>query len=280
MKAIFKSVSERRIEDFWLHSISTGFFAKAFSIPRDPEQRSPSEKAELDRMHFDQAQLDLLTHLQLSTKFQVPKDQNAFIAGLLHDLGKVVTLLCFEDSLDLLDAIIEEEVAEQKAQGTAYAHSTITIERSLMRDMDHQILGQRIAERWELEHWIQEVIGRHHSYTTDEGKPPSAMVPLMALANLASNMYSCFPYRATQHPLRIMTRKLKKGLGRDKFHDPDAVKKALDDTLMADLRDTLDRMDVPKSLWETVDCRDFFTLAFVLQPQITDATTAFFRQSQ
>jgi HD-like signal output (HDOD) protein len=280
MQEIFKSVGERRIEDFWLHSISTGFFAKIFSTPTDPQEQTASQKAGFDRLKLEQQQIDYLSDLQLWVRLGISKDQNPFVAGLLHDLGKIVTLLCFEDSLELIDAVLESEVTDHEARGLLCAHSSIDIERFLMTDMDHQILGKRIAERWELDPWIQEVIARHHSFDTDNGESPSAMVQLIALANLAANMFACFPYRSTQHPLRIITRRLKKSLGRAKFRNPEAVEAAFDDNLMAEIEDILDRMNVPKSLWKTVDCRKFFTVSFVIQPEIKEATTGFLRQAR
>jgi HD-like signal output (HDOD) protein len=81
-----------------------------------------------------------------------PHPDQAFIAGLLHDIGKLV-----------LDVLLQAETtwlgewAERQAQGASF----VDLERWLT-GLDHAQLGGQIAEQWELPAPLVEAITFHH----------------------------------------------------------------------------------------------------------------------
>jgi len=102
------------------------------------------------------------------TKGVVPEE--AFLAGLLHDIGKTVLLIKLRDRMSpLLDKI--------------RAHPSLPA-RELEEEefgFDHAALGHLVARRWKLGPGIEEAIGVHHA--PDEAVEDPKLAHLTSLAN-------------------------------------------------------------------------------------------------
>ncbi len=79
-----------------------------------------------------------------------PNVEEAFICGLLHDIGKVVLNACFVKSYDRVLAKVE-----------ATRGCIEDVEREVF-GLDHTIAGQRLATHWKLPEMIRECIWLHH----------------------------------------------------------------------------------------------------------------------
>ncbi len=124
---------------FWAHSIGVGVSAKLLAKARDVPV--------MDREEF-------------------------FVAGLLHDLGKVP----FGDEyIEVLNIAKAEQVP------------LIAVENELM-GIDHQEVGLMIAEKWKLNPVIQECIGNHHD-VEDASEEHRSKVGFVALANIYTNIF-------------------------------------------------------------------------------------------
>lgn len=104
---------------------------------------------------------DLWTHCiavgvaarELARQMRVPLADEAFLAGMIHDVGLLVTLQVCPDKL--------RTVCEKaKAQGASFCD----IERDVM-GMDHQQLGSALCEQWKFPRSCQLVAGYHHRPT-------------------------------------------------------------------------------------------------------------------
>lgn len=276
IRQLFHKTAEATIEQFWRHSLAVGFYAKLFSLSADPAAQSKQQKTEFDRFQLDPEQVEILKQERLWEKFELGPKDDAFTAGLLHDIGKVTMLMCLEDSLTLIMALIDSEVQEQQGQGKLWAHSAFEIERFLMKDIDHQVIGQRLADKWDLPAQLNQVIAHHHD--VHEQSPP--LLKLVALANLAGS--TLFPYPATekQHPFPQLcerieaARKKKSGKSME-----EAVDEAINQDIFEDLVDVLNRITVPSYLWELIDFKSFFKICFMLTPKIRSASISFLQQT-
>ena len=76
--------------------------------------------------------------------------QDAFVAGLLHDIGKVALSAVFPKAYD--------RVATQVNQARG---DIADFERAIL-GVDHTVAGRRLAERWRLPREFQETIWLHH----------------------------------------------------------------------------------------------------------------------
>ncbi len=135
---------------FWAHSISTGASAKLLGLVKG---LSVMEREEL------------------------------FLAGLLHDLGKVP----FGDEYtDVLFRVKKEQLP------------LIDVERELM-GIDHQEVGFMIAEKWKLNEVISATISQHHE-EVGSNNPAGMQIAFIALGNIYSNIFE-FGYAGDLFPL-------------------------------------------------------------------------------
>ncbi len=101
--------------------------------------------------------------------------EDAFVAGLLHDLGKVA-----------FDAVFPKAYDRVATHANQTRGDIADSERSIL-GADHNIAGRRLAERWHLPTMLQEVIWLHHLST--ETLPASVSCPaLIRLVQLADTI--------------------------------------------------------------------------------------------
>jgi putative nucleotidyltransferase with HDIG domain len=162
--AIIRSVSGAKkskalpTTKFWAHSIGSGVSAKLLGAAKE---------------------------------MPVMEREELFLAGLLHDLGKVP----FGDEyIEVLNIARFEQ------------QPLIEVERSVM-GIDHQEVGLMIADKWKLNEVITRCIGNHH----DLGKLAGVQrrqITLVALGNIYSNIldhgYAGDPYPKTDEVGRLL----------------------------------------------------------------------------
>ena len=275
IRQLFEKTSDKALDQFWRHSIAVGFFAKLFTLPADPKQQTPAQRAEFCRYRLEDRHVFLLQNFKLWQNLKLAPGEDAFTCGILHDIGKVAMLLCLEDSLELVTSLIEVEVKDDMGQGRMWAQPIIEVEQLLMQDLDHQIIGYRLAKRWELDEKTCAVIGFHH----DLDERSSNLLKLIVLADLAAN--TIFPYPATeaQHPLpRLFERIASIAKKKPAKTVVESVYNAIED-VSPQLVDVCYRLGVPQWIWELVDIKDFFFLCYQLTPKLRATTISFLQQT-
>jgi len=137
--AIIRCVSQARksralpIREFWAHSIAVGVMAKLLAAERGV---SLGEREEF------------------------------FVAGLLHDLGKIP---------------FGDEYSEVLARAAA-GHEELIGQEKVMLGIDHEDVGRMIAEKWSLNQVLGDAIGHHHSLEQVSAEN-SQLVATVALAD-------------------------------------------------------------------------------------------------
>lgn len=96
--------------------------------------------------------------------------EEAFVAGLLHDLGRLYIMNTHPQAL--------VEVERRAAEGG----DVIQIEREIF-DIDHAELGALIGAKWHLPKQLQDVMQLHHSKSINDDQ----VVNVVRLANLVTN---------------------------------------------------------------------------------------------
>jgi putative nucleotidyltransferase with HDIG domain len=272
IQRLFRKVDAARIDQFWRHSVATGYFAKLFTITADPNDATPQERSELDRFDLGEDQLEALRQAHLWDQLEPKPGDDAFTAGLLHDIGKVTMALCFEDALHLMEPIIETGVSENDAQGKLWAEGTVALERSLMGDMDHEAIGARIARKWGLDPALQEVVSRHH----DVRRTSASLTKLVALSDVAANTIYSYPYLDTQHPYQRLFARVREAMKEQPDRPPvELMNEVFTSRVDGELEDVLARMKVPEALWKLIEAPAFFRLCYLVSPSIQRITTSF-----
>lgn len=138
-----KSTSSFSVDDFWLHCLCVGTTSK-----------------EIARLH----------------KVPAMEQEEYFVAGLLHDLGKLPMVTCFGDLYgkaiqDCLDGSTPLILAERARIG-----------------FDHCHIGRLIGAKWKLSHAMKHAIVHHH-HPLEKGFEPSNLVYFVSLANQVAQRF-------------------------------------------------------------------------------------------
>ncbi|MDA0333892.1 MAG: HDOD domain-containing protein [bacterium] len=275
IRQIFQKTSEATIDQFWRHSLAVAFFAKLLALPADPKEQDSQAKTEIERYQLQDDEAKLLKETGLWRKFSLGEKDDAFTSGLLHDVGKVTMVMCLEDSLELVMTLIEQEVQEAQSENKMWAHPVIEIERFLMKDLDHQVIGGRLADRWEVDENLRQVITHHHDVT--ENSPD--LLKLVAFANMAATCLFPYPAADSQHPFPLLFERINKGLKKSTKSGTEAVDELINTEIFEDLVDVMNRLNIPTFMWEMIDFKSFFKLCYVLAPRIKSATIGFLQQT-
>jgi putative nucleotidyltransferase with HDIG domain len=142
--AIFDTLSIKdrypnfNITDFWRHSVSVAVLSK-----------------------------------QLAEKSRLVSPDDAFMAGLLHDIGKIIMLTHFKEDFGK----VWETVQKTKCSFNDAEMKVASI--------DHVQIGSYLARKWQLPEYVIQAISSHHFYiTTSES---SGLVECVMLADILSN---------------------------------------------------------------------------------------------
>ena len=109
---------------------------------------------------------------QISRQTNQGNPDEAYAAGLLHDIGKLI-----------LDDHVESNIGEIAALAINDSVSFATAERQLL-GMDHAEVGAILTEQWELPEFITNAIRRHHRVPS--GSETDEIVGLVAVCTLAN----------------------------------------------------------------------------------------------
>ncbi|MBU0480492.1 MAG: HDOD domain-containing protein [Proteobacteria bacterium] len=113
----------------------------------------------------------------LAAKLEIPvaMREEYFVAGLLHDLGKIPLNNCFSEEYSrILNLAVLEQGPLKRAE-------------EMMLGFDHGQVGGMIAGKWQLNEAITDVLSDHHTPENITGER-SQMVMMTSLANVYANI--------------------------------------------------------------------------------------------
>ena len=131
------------MDTFWAHSICTGVVAKALAARK---------------------------------KIAVSMREEYFVAGLLHDLGKIPLNNCFMEEYRQSLALADLE------EGPLYRSEEMIL------GFDHGMAGKKIAEKWKFSPAITESLCFHHN-PAEAPEEHRDLIAIVALANIYANIY-------------------------------------------------------------------------------------------
>ncbi len=124
----------------------------------------------------------------LAEACDVDEPNHAYLAGLLHDIGKLVLVqLLKDDYVHLVTSTPQEQLVD--------------VENEIF-GLNHQNVGERCAEKWGFPLDIRKAIGNHH--LTDKSPDCGSLMSVVAASNFLckSRGIGCLPEQYTMDPLQ------------------------------------------------------------------------------
>ena len=116
----------------------------------------------------------------LAQKLKLPHDENYYIGGLLHDIGKVLTYQFYPEKFEeVVLEQIEEECPDYMAEKDVLG-------------VDHSDIGGFLAEQWNFKKEIVNTIENHHKLLRSRLNVVTAVVSISNLFSKRSGL--CFPW--------------------------------------------------------------------------------------
>ena len=145
---------------------------------------------------WSHALLTAITARQLAERTGYEPVEEAFVAGLVHDMGKLILLRCDPDTYCELLAEVEaankaaQEAAAESPDKTPEKASRVVSLRQLERKVfgySHVQAGRKLARRWGLPTELIETVAEHH---VSEHKPLSKNTPQILQLAVAANHFT------------------------------------------------------------------------------------------
>lgn len=117
-------------------------------------------------------------------KRDLESPDEAFVIGLLHDIGKVIIRQFLPDETDRIARLVQEK-------HLSWHHAELEV-----IGVDHATLGARLAQKWKLNKGIVAAIAYHH----DVAACPEDYKRLAGTLAVADHFVSCAGYPSYDHP--------------------------------------------------------------------------------
>ena len=177
---------ELKVDEYWIHSVGVALLARILSFPLDESQWNAEQRKDFEALQLSDDALELLRAHSLCEKLTLGDDRDAFVGGMMHDIGKVA-LYCSYPGLFTLVA--------QNMEADGWNTPMLAAENDVAGGANHTLVGRIVATSWQLGEELCEVIERHHA-----PGPEDRYAQLTALADfLALGIYP-FPKPAA-YPL-------------------------------------------------------------------------------
>ena len=213
LRRSFATTQEKNfhLEDYWLHSLATGMIARILHFPSDRSQLDAEQKKDFESWELSDATISTLEALGLDRKFALAEEEDPFVGGMMHDLGKVALVYCYPG---LFPAIVDglEKVGWKAPMGKA---------EETVAGIDHTQVGQILARSWGLDESLGRVVAQHHAPAEED-----RFSQLVALASFFAGVVYPYPKNAGYPPIQAMQEMVSEGgqtLGID-LDDEDQVK--------------------------------------------------------
>ncbi len=178
------------VDDYWVHGVAVATLARLLHFPLDESVWTPDQRKDFVAFGLDREALDELRRLQLWQRWLLSPQQDPFLAGMMHDIGKVALV---EGYPGLYGVILEAMASSHWSSPMAAA------EEVMAGGANHAEVGRILADSWKLGEDVARVVESHHAPGAED-----AFAALIALADLIGNGIYPFPRQATYPMLRLL----------------------------------------------------------------------------
>ncbi len=173
--------SDFSVEDYWAHSLATAMVARILHFSLNREQWNAEQQKEFNSFGLSDTTVEYLKALRLYLKFTLEEDEDPFIGGMMHDIGKVALVHCYPGLYSTLVETLEESGWKM----------TMKESEERTAGVDHVQVGRILARNWELSEPLQQVIEKHHA-----PEPTERFAQLVCLSSFIASAYYSYPTKA------------------------------------------------------------------------------------
>ncbi|MCC7366543.1 MAG: HDOD domain-containing protein [Dehalococcoidia bacterium] len=104
---------------------------------------------------------------------RLARPEDAFTAGVMHDVGKLAMFLCEPDAMkEVTGRVVTDGMRWHDAELAVFG-------------LTHELIGARLAQKWKFPDLLVDAIQQHH--TSGRGAAVDSLADIVRLANLACN---------------------------------------------------------------------------------------------
>ncbi len=136
---------------------------------------------------------------ELAKELDYPHPEEAFIAGLLHDIGKLIAYHRLENNFSKLLSQLENPSAESNQEWPP-----LSLEKEIL-GAGHHLIGKWAAETWNFPETIIEAVWLHHQPPSGSRKQIPSLALLVRFADAVCNLYNLGSSYFVNHKLEYST---------------------------------------------------------------------------
>ncbi len=136
---------------------------------------------------------------ELAKKLNYPQPEEAFIAGLLHDIGKLIAYHRLEESFAQLLSQLKDSSADNRREWPPFSQ-----EKEIV-GAGHHLIGKWAAEAWNFPTPIIEAVWLHHQPPTGPRNEIPSLPLLVRFADALCNLYNLGSNYFINHELNYST---------------------------------------------------------------------------
>ena len=192
VKKSFEGIKEEGflVDEYWEHSVAVALLARILVFPLNQMDWTPEDKKEFEDLDLSQEVVEALKGAGLAERLTLSDNQDPFIGGMMHDIGKAALAHSYPGLFSLVLAELTRKnwnvpiyVAEDAVAGGAH----------------HMLVGGIIGNSWQLGNELCDLIERHHNPA-----PGDDFGKLIAFANVLAGGIAPFPKLASYPMARLL----------------------------------------------------------------------------
>jgi len=177
------------VEDYWAHSLATAMIARILSFPLEQDKWSPEQHKDFASFALSDTTIEYMRALRLDRVFWIQDNDDPFVSGMMHDIGKVALVHCYPGLYSTFISALEE---------SDWQMSMCEAERETA-GVDHLQVGSLLARNWDLAESLQTLIAQHHTPTSTD-----VLAQLISLSSFLASAFYSYPATADTPLKRAM----------------------------------------------------------------------------
>ena len=178
------------IDDYWFHSVGVALTARLLNFPLDENTWTPEQRKDAEEFQLSEEQIEALKKVNLSERLPLKPEQDPFIGGMMHDIGKMALIQGYPG---LFPMIVEDLTIKLWNVPMRFAEETVA------GGADHTLVGRILAQSWKLGDDLTQAIELHHNPGADD-----TFGQLVALANFIGGGLYTYPKQAAYPMVKLL----------------------------------------------------------------------------